>query len=144
MGLKIVQDTLSPAAARWARANGIFKGSILKVMMAAGLTVAKGSADRAPYKDGPLEDSHKAEVIASGKERIRIEVSAGGSVNGVNVDDYVIEMHESNYNLGEASMRKQAANPAIRVGRKFMERSLEDNEDDIIKAIEDAILKEIG
>lgn len=116
-------------------------------MKAAGKLVAKESARRAPVMDGNLEQSHRSKVIRNNADQIKVEVSIGGMVNGVNVDAYVMEMHESHgtrYKPGKGTLAKQAADPSVRVGRKFLERALADTEDEILELLEDTLFGEIS
>jgi hypothetical protein len=118
-------------------------GKMQSLMAAAGAMVAKRSAERAPFLHGNLEAAHEARFTRRNRDQITVEVSVGGSTGGVNVDDYVLEMHEGEYNLGPNSQIKQAANPRVRIGRKFLERAVEASEDEIVESIEKFLLGEI-
>lgn len=143
-------DTVTPLASKWRRASSIIKGKVAQVMKAAGKLVAKESARRAPVLRGNLEASHRSKIIRNNADQIKIEVSVGGMVGGVNVDAYVTEMHEHlggpKYpgGLGPESRKKQAADPSVRVGRKFLERALADTEDEILELLEDTLFGEIS
>ena len=56
----------------------------------------------------------------------------------MNVDKYVYPIHEGVYNLGPNSLKKQASQKE-KVGRKFMDRALQDHEE----FIEDYLLDTI-
>jgi len=143
MPLRRTFDSLTPLIARWRRSGGIMSDKMQRVMAAAGALVTKRSEERAPFLKGNLEAAHSARFTRRNRSQITVEVSVGGTVNGVNVDNYVMEMHEGDYNLGPNSRIKQAANPRVRIGRKFLERAVEASEDEIVESIEKLILGEI-
>lgn len=71
-------------------------------------------------------DSQGASVVSGG--RVAIKISVGGTVNGVNVDEYAARIHE-NYDEehpGKGTQAKRDANPGVHVGGKFLERALEE------------------
>jgi hypothetical protein len=96
------------------------------------------SVANSPVDEGNLEAAHAVEEIKKGNERTVIEVGVGGIVNGVDVDAYATEMHEGLYSLGPRSEAKQASNGHI-VGRKFLERALDEREPKMKEEIETAV-----
>jgi hypothetical protein len=114
-----------------------------KAMHRAAERIAKEAKRRAPVDEHNLEDSIQVETNYDYRGRLEIEITAGGMVDGVDVEDYAAVMHESDYNLGPGSQAKQAANPDIQVGRKFLESAAADEEDRLgqymIEAVTEAI-----
>lgn len=76
----------------------------------------------APVDRHNLEESIRKEKSYGDRGRLQIDIMAGGTVNGVDVDQYAVIMHESDYSLGKASRAKQAGQSEI-VGPKFLERA---------------------
>ncbi|MCR9222936.1 MAG: hypothetical protein NXH70_02605 [Hyphomonas sp.] len=143
MPLRRTIDQLTPLAGKWRRAASTVRVKLRTAMAAAGVMISKESARRAPYMDGNLEAAHTTKVIRSANDGVTVEVAVGGVVNGVDVDKYVMEMHESHgisYQPGPGTLTKQAADPSVTVGRKFLERAVDDNEDEIIERLEEIIL----
>lgn len=102
----------------------------------------------APVDKHNLEESIKKEVNYGFRGRLQIQVVMGGFVNGVNVDEYAVEVHE-NYDpnndgvrVGPGTWAKRLANPGRYVGRKFLERAVKDNENRIMKGMISAVMKE--
>lgn len=101
---------------------------------------AKKIADRAreyaPVDEGNLEAAiHAGEDRGGINRRVRTYVEVADQVNGVRVEDYALEMHESVYNLGPKSAEK-AAQTGKAVGRKYLERAADDFEDEIAEEFE--------
>lgn len=143
MPLRRTVDTLTPLAGKWRRAASSVRVKLRTAMAAAGALIASESARRAPFMDGNLEAAHQTRVIRSTNDGVSVEVAVGGTVNGVDVDKYVMEMHESHgitYQPGPGTIAKQAADPSVTVGRKFLERAVKENEDEIIERLEDIIV----
>lgn len=87
---------------------------------------------KGPKGEGPqheLERSHRIEEEYGARGRLEATVLVGGMVGDVNVDKYAEWIHEGSYNLGKASLAKAAATGKA-VGPRFLERALEDHEDD--------------
>jgi hypothetical protein len=74
-----------------------------------------------------LEDSHKVKVKKTPK-RVNVSIEVGGTVNGVNVDDYAFEIHENyeSLNPGIDTQLKRNNNPGRYVGEKYLERAFKD------------------
>lgn len=78
-----------------------------------------------------LERSHKIKEQFN-NNRIEATVMVGGMVAGVNVNKYLDFIHNNlTYDLGKASIEKQAENPSIRIGPRFLERALEEYDGEI-------------
>lgn len=80
-----------------------------------------------------LEESIRKEVAYEDgrRGRLRIDIAVGGIVNGVNVDQYAVKVHEA-YEIsvapngpGPGTLAKMRANPGVIIGSKFLERALE-------------------
>lgn len=84
--------------------------------------IVKNAQKMAPVDEHNLEQSIRKEKSYGERGRLQIDITAGGEVNGVNVDDYAVIMHESDYSLGPKSRAKQTAQQEI-VGPKFLERA---------------------
>lgn len=84
---------------------------------------------QAPVDEGNLEDAIKVEVDRSGiNGRIQAYVyvdSDQDTGDGRTVGEYSNYMHEGTYNLGPRSQIKQSAAGVV-VGRKFLERAVDD------------------
>lgn len=76
-----------------------------------------------------LEESHRIEEQYGDHGRLEATVMVGGMVGDVNVDLYAEWMHEGPYNLGKGSRAKAAASGKP-VGERFLERALQEHEDD--------------
>jgi hypothetical protein len=83
------------------------------------------SMKRAPVDEGMLEASHEREVTQG--ETADETVGYVYIPSNAPASDYAMYMHENEYNLGERSQRKQDDNPNVIVGRKYLERALNDN-----------------
>lgn len=84
-------------------------------------------------KDPPgheLEKSHRIVEQYGNGGRLEASVVVGGMVGDVDVDLYAEWLHEGVYNLGKASIAKQAGDPRARVGPQFLDNALRDHEDD--------------
>ena len=98
-----------------------------KTMHRAADRVVRNAKLMAPVDKHNLEESIKKEISYGFRGRLQINVTAGGFVNGVNVSNYVAEVHEnySSFVPGPNTVAKQNANPQVIVGEKFLERALE-------------------
>lgn len=97
----------------------------------------------APVDHGNLEESIHIERSTGDRGRLQLDVVAGGVVNGVDTDQYAAIMHESDYELGWQSIDKQASNPDVVVGRKYLERAAEDEEAKLRPRMIAAVMREI-
>ena len=79
---------------------------------------------RSPVDEGLLGESHEREIE---KNSDVLEITGHVYIpSNAPASDYALHMHESNYNLGPESKQKDAA-VNVDVGRKYMERALEEN-----------------
>lgn len=93
-----------------------------KQMRRGAVRIVDNAKKMAPVDEHNLEESIRQEKSYGYRNRLQIDIVAGGEVNGVNVDDYAVIMHESDYNLGPKSRQKQAGQTEM-VGPKFLERA---------------------
>ena len=107
--------------------------------------IMEASKQMAPIDDGELEEAHEIAVVRLNKDEMEVEITVGGNVGGVDVDEYAWEQHESltpagDWQLGPRSKAKNASNPANRpVGGKFLERAVDEYEDEIAIKIADTL-----
>lgn len=104
----------------------------------AGEMIADRASDYAPVDRHNLEAAIQSEGVIGDNRRKEVVVSAGGIVNGVNVDRYATIMHESVYEPGKESKEK-AERLGVTVGRKYLERAADDLEDEIIDMMTEAV-----
>jgi hypothetical protein len=97
---------------------------------------------QAPVDEGNLEDAIKVEFERTGiNRRVEAFVYVDGDQeadDGKVVGDYAPRMHEGTYNLGPRSKIKQSAAGVI-VGRKFLERAVDDLAPKIINRVYRAV-----
>ena len=80
---------------------------------------------RVPVDEGDLERSI-ATKVTKGLFRTKVYGEVYVAANAL-AADYAMAMHEWNYNLGPKSAAKQSAS-GVTVGRKYLERALDENE----------------
>ncbi|MER9176316.1 hypothetical protein NKH72_22310 [Mesorhizobium sp. M0955] len=113
-----------------------------KMMHASADRIVQEGRLNAPFEDGELEEAiHVEKSYEAGRGRLMIDVVAGGVVNGVDVDEYAAVMHESDYALGPNSLAKQAEHPERTVGRKYLERAAEDEQEPLMTKMIAAITR---
>ena len=109
-----------------------------------GKLVQRTAKDYSPLDRGNLENSiRREEQITRDGANIVIGVDDNEPVPeepGKRVGDYATQMHEGDYNLGPGS-RAKANELGVEVGRKYVERALEDNADEILRLVEDEVRK---
>lgn len=97
---------------------------------------------QAPVDEGNLENAIKVQVDRSGiRGRIQAYVFVDGDEDagdGKKVEDYATLMHEGVYQLGEKSQQKNAA-VGGGVGRKFLERAVDELAPDIMNRVRNAM-----
>lgn len=103
---------------------------IQKAMTKAAMKLEAESIKRAPIDEGHLQNSHRHKVEQNGNRTTAIAYIPTNSP----ASDYAIYMHEGNYTLGPVSMQKQGA-VGVKVGRKYLERALMEEQDKIISII---------
>lgn len=104
------------------------------------------AVDNAPVDLGTLEDAIKTEEERGyrGRVQIRLFVDESTPVPGrtnKTVASYAVRMHEGVYNLGPKSLQKQSAISGAVVGRKYLERAVDEHIDDTEKEIAEAVAK---
>lgn len=101
-----------------------------KMMHASSKRIVDRAKLMAPVDDHNLEQSIHVERATGERGRLMLTITAGGVVNGVNVDDYATLIHENYESMtpGEGTLQKRAANSGIYVGGKFLTRAAEDEE----------------
>lgn len=135
-------------AATMIRESRVTDKRALRHMRRVAKLVMEASRDYAPVdwkgytsKDPPgheLERSHRIEEQYGNRGRLEATVVVGGNVGGVDVDLYATWMHEGPYSLGKASLAKAAASGKF-VGERFLERALEEHEDDFEPLLDDLL-----
>ena len=91
-------------------------------------TALKNMSKRmAPVDEHNLESAHQVVKFVDTNDRVGYGVEVGGVVNGVNVDNYALIVHEGldgkKYGQTPAG-RAKASRERVRVGPKFLERAL--------------------
>ncbi|MFP5214189.1 MAG: HK97-gp10 family putative phage morphogenesis protein [Acidobacteriota bacterium] len=98
----------------------------------------EASARRAPVDEGNLESS-----IQSGLDEDDEEIRGWVAVPmGSPAADYALAMHEGDYELGERSRAKQAGQSET-VGRKFIERAMGEEREEVARIMADELGKAI-
>lgn len=97
---------------------------------------------QAPVDEGNLENAIKVEVDRSGiRGRVQAYVFVDGDEDagdGKKVEDYATRIHEGVYQLGPRSQTKNAA-VGGGVGRKFLERAVDELAPGIINRVRNAM-----
>lgn len=91
----------------------------------------------APVDERGIENSIKVGKEIDDDRRAVHSVYIDGGVisgDGTPVRDYVLEMHEGVYRLGKLSQEK-ADSEGVPVGRKFLERAVEEAKDRVLKSV---------
>jgi len=144
MGLRIV-DT---ATALLENSGSKTNKKALSAMRKGGGKIQDLAQQMAPIDKGNLEDAiitQEDRNGVNGRVRIFIGIDPSHSAgDGKNVGEYGELIHEllypgGSWKLGKRSKEKQDANPGVQVGGQFIERALDELEDDIVKDIERAI-----
>lgn len=109
--------------------------------------IAQLAREQAPVDEGNLEDAIKAEEDRSGiNGRIQTYVyvdSNHPAEDGKTVGDYAEFMHEGSYQPGPLSVAKARGNGRI-VGRKFLERAVDELKPEIVKRVASRLKRDIG
>lgn len=145
------QDLTAMLEQRGARAErGIYKQMVEQSKLIVAL-----AKRMAPRDEGHLEDAIEYEEI-KGARTTSGQFARGMVAIWVNMDiptkhgmtgDYAYLMHEHlsfgsldlGYNLGEESRKKQAADPSVLVGGKFLERAIDEYEGPLYKRCQQAL-----
>lgn len=108
--------------------------------------IADLAADYAPVDEGNLEDSIVVAEERSGNSRIVIFIGVDPSRLGLGYKRYGfrydIQMHEGVYNLGPLSQKKNSELGGG-VGPKYLERALEELEEEIRTDVENAMRRQL-
>jgi hypothetical protein len=107
--------------------------------------LVKASSQAAPHDKGILEKSWSS-YVGRGQDRNQIIGVVSYAAYNENFN-YAIKMHETDYNLGEGSQKKQAATGGgvgmsgkrYPVGKKFLTRVLEGERETYVNYIEQKI-----
>ncbi|MGZ8172584.1 MAG: HK97 gp10 family phage protein [Methylobacter sp.] len=108
---------------------------------------------QAPVDEGNLESAiktGKSRDLSTGRNNYLVYVDESVDAStpahpNKTVGDYAEKMHEDPYyNLGIKSENKQANNPDIKVGYKYLERALDELSDDIKRKVESKVSQGIG
>lgn len=111
-----------------------------KVMHRGADRIVKEAKLNVPVDTHNLEESIRKEVDYGFRGRLKIDITCGGEVNGVNVDQYAVIVHENyegmlKHGPGPGTLAKMAANPGRIIGSKFLERALEAERDKLNRAM---------
>lgn len=146
MGVKIIDNATTMLENTMYRSTR----SALSVLRAGGKEIRDLAREMAPRDQGNLEDAIKtgdsSEKGIHGRKIIEIYIDEGMNIPGrpgYRVGQYSTYMHEGNYKLGKESRAKQAGNPGIRVGRKYLERASNELGPALEKAVERAVSKSL-
>jgi hypothetical protein len=99
----------------------------------------------APVDEHNLEESIRKQVTYETRGRLKIDVVAGGFINGVDVDEYAARIHEAypEDRPGKGTQDKRDANPGVHIGGKFLERAAKEEEKKLTQAMIASIQSEI-
>lgn len=102
--------------------------------------------DYAPVDEGNLEEAIKTESNRDGIHgrktfSVYVDDTAPGT-RANNVGQYATIMHEGVYKLGEKSQEKDAGRGVV--GPKYLERALDDLEDEIKTDVQNNVNKRVG
>lgn len=113
-----------------------------KVMHRGADKIVEEAKLNAPVDKHNLEESIRKEVSYEDSGRLKIDITAGGFVNGVNVDDYAVEVHEHyrEDKPGKGTQAKRDALPGRHVGGQFLERAVEGIEPKLNAAVIQAVI----
>jgi len=120
--IKVKVSGANELAVAMRHAAGVVPDAARKQMHRGADRIVNEAKKNAPVDEHNLEESIRKEKSYGERGRLQIDIVTGGSVNGVDVDQYAVIMHESDYNLGPGSQAKQAGQPEI-VGPKYLERA---------------------
>lgn len=148
MGMKITG--IAGVLAELRNIADIVPANARKTMHRQADVIVKEAKLNTPVDTHNLEESIRKVVSYEGvKGRLKIEVEAGGMVNGVNVDLYAMEVHEAYETSiapngpGPGTRAKMAANPGRLIGSKFLERAAESVEKKLRPSMIQAIIRGI-
>lgn len=98
-----------------------------KVMRRNAVIIVSEAKLNTPVDTHALEDSIHMETSYGFRGRLQIDIVCGGLVDGVNVDEYAMLIHENYGSMkpGPGTIAKRQANPGRYIGEKFLERAYE-------------------
>jgi hypothetical protein len=142
MTMKIKETGCDELMAQLRYVAGKVPDNARKVMRRQADKIVKLAQLYAPYKDGDLEESIHKEIGYEDNGRLKIDIVAGGIVNGVDVDTYAVEMEENYESMtpGPGTIAKREANPGVYVGGKFMERALNDSATELTDRLLESVI----
>ncbi|WP_161598310.1 HK97-gp10 family putative phage morphogenesis protein [Pseudodesulfovibrio senegalensis] len=127
--MKMTTD-INKALKQLNKAQRATERQLKKAMTKAAMQFEAESVKRSPIDEGHLQSSHRHKVEQNGSDTTAIVYIPTNSP----ASDYAIYMHEGTYTLGPTSLQKQGS-VGVRVGKKYMERALLEEEDKIIATI---------
>jgi hypothetical protein len=89
---------------------------------------------RTPFKEGFLTSDVTFAVIPYKHSHATVLYIPSNAPSA----PYAVRMHEATYNLGPGSRAKQEKVP-VKVGREYLTRAIDDNREEIVKAIVDKL-----
>lgn len=101
------------------------------------------SVKQAPVDTGELEAAHRVVINRNQSLKAHYAIEVGGTVNGVNVDEYAEIIHEGLgwSKLGPASLAKAATVAPLIVGPHFLWRAFDGRVKDTIQRVEEAMYR---
>lgn len=105
--------------------------------------IKERAVEFAPVDERGIENSIKVDKEVGDNRRMVHSVYIDGdtiSGDGTPVRDYVLEMHEGSYKLGKLSKEK-AESSGVKVGRKFLERAVDEARDRVLESVFNEVKK---
>ena len=142
MGLRWEGLTPENIIAEFERSATITRRESKKSLRRGAKDILEVSKSQAPIDDGQLEKAHELSIVRLNKDEMGVEITVGGTVDGVDVDFYAAEVHErmapyGDINLGPRSRAKDDAKTVAHrfVGGKFLERAADELQEGIIQSV---------
>lgn len=143
MGLRRVVDEVTPLARLWQTGVPSVRKRIRDAFRRAAQLLALESRKRAPTKSGALEKAHAVRTKET-SEGVQAEIVVlPGKLNSRSPGGFLDFIHDGKYSLGRRSQQKQSSQ-SEEVGPEFMDRALEEHEDDILNEIEDIFFRGVA
>ena len=130
--------------------------SARKMMHSSADKIVAQAKINAPVEKYRLEESIRKEVSYGHRGRLQIDIVVGGTIDGVNVDQYAAIIHEryediisddptdkNGYTRREATKIKQRAHPESYVGGKFLDRAADPYKEKLRARMAEAITQVI-
>jgi hypothetical protein len=101
---------------------------------------------QAPIDMGNLEDAIRSKEVRSGFNNLVVYIYVDEDMPiperpGKVIGDYAVFTHDGDYELGPRSAEKQANNPDVLVGPKYLERALDTLAGDIMRSVKMQLLR---